>query len=228
MTLELTDVTSGYGHTQVLRGVNLSIRQDEVVALLGRNGMGKTTLLRTIAGQIPLTGGSLALDGKTHPNSERLARAGLAFVPDDRGVFPTLTVEENLRLARRRGYSPPVDVAEIFPVIRERARVKAGDLSGGQKQQLAIARAILHGSRVIVIDEMSQGLQPSLVHAVLDAARTLASAGVATLFVDQSPDLPVAHCDRILGMAKGAIVLDEPAATLRSDPARLGDLLVVS
>lgn len=227
MTLQMTDAVAGYGHTQVLRRVNLSVARNEVVALLGRNGMGKTTLLRTIAGQIPLTAGSFTLDDRSYSGSERLARAGLAFVPDDRGVFSTLTVDENLRLAHRRGYEPPVEVADIFPVIRERAQVKAGDLSGGQKQQLAIARAMLHGSRLIVIDEMSQGLQPSLVRAVLDAARTLASAGVATFFVDQSPELPLAHCDRILGMEKGAIVLDEPAERLREDPDRLGSLLVV-
>lgn len=228
MTLELTDVTSGYGHADVLRDIRLRVEEGQVVALLGRNGMGKTTLLRTIACQVTAKSGTVALDGTAYTRSARIARAGLAFVPDDRGVFPTLTVEENLRLSARRGYSPPIDVAEVFPVIRERARVKAGDLSGGQKQQLALARAMVHGSRMILIDELSQGLQPSLVHAVLEAARALASAGITTLFVDQSPDLPLDHSDRILGMEKGAIVLDEPAERLRSDPQRLGNLLVVS
>ena len=190
--------------------------------------MGKSTLLRTIAGQLPLMSGKRFIDGRQPVRPELIARLGVSFVPDDRGVLPSLTVEENLRLARRREYDPVIDVAEILPVVRERAKVKAGDLSGGQKQQLAIARSILFGSRLIVIDELSQGLQPSLVRVVLQSLRVLAAAGVSTLFVDQSPDLPLEYADRILGMSKGSLALDRPAADVRKSPGLLGDLLVVS
>lgn len=226
--LHLSQVSSGYGSTRVLRDVDLKLEPATVVALLGRNGMGKSTLLKTIAGQLPLLSGAREIDGTSVSRPEQAARAGLSFVPDDRGVLPSLTVEENLRLARRKGYKPIVDVAELFPVARERSRVKAGDLSGGQKQQVAIARAIVFGSRLIVVDELSQGLQPSLVRDVLGALRTLAGAGVSTLIVDQSPELPVVYCDRILGMSKGEIVLDRSSSQLRADPSPLEDLLIVS
>ena len=153
--------------------------------------------------------------------------AGLSFLPDDRGVFPRLTVSENLALARRRGYEPPVDVTALFPVIRERRHVDAGDLSGGQKQQLGLARAMLAGEEAILVDEFSQGLQPSLVRDVLAAFRELAAAGVAVLLVDQSPDALVAAATRVLAMEKGSIVLDAPAAEVRDDPQRLLDFLVI-
>lgn len=187
MRLELSGVTAGYGHTDVLRDTNISVADGEVVALLGWNGMGKTTVMRVMAGQLPIARGTRRVNGRSPKSAEAVARAGVAYVPDDRGVFPTLTVTENLRLANRSGYEPPFDVGDIFPVIRERSRVKAGDLSGGQKQQLAIARAFLYGSEMILIDELSQGLQPSLVRAVLGATRALAETGVSTLSSIRAP-----------------------------------------
>lgn len=227
--IEARALAAGYDGVPVVSGLDLTIAAGEVTALLGRNGMGKTTTMRTLAGQLPAIDGELRLDGRVlRPGRADLAaRAGLSFLPDDRGVFPRLTVAENLDLARRRGYDPPVDVTALFPVIRERMRVNAGDLSGGQKQQVGLARAILAGERAILVDEFSQGLQPSLVRDVLGAFRELADTGVAVVLVDQSPDALVEFSTRVLAMEKGAIVLDAPAAQVRDDPQRLLDFLVI-
>ncbi len=227
--LQVSAIETFYGPSQALFGVDLDIGEAEVVALMGRNGMGKTTTMRTLAGQLPAIGGEVRLDGSSlRPGrADVAARLGLSFLPDDRGVFPTLTVAENLDLARRSGYEPPVDVTALFPVIRERMRVNAGDLSGGQKQQVGLARAILAGEKAILVDEFSQGLQPSLVRDVLGAFRELADSGVAVLLVDQSPDALVEFSHRVLAMEKGAIVLDAPADQVRDDPQRLLDFLVI-
>lgn len=227
--LELTNLSSGYGRTRVVDGVSLAIRSGEVTALLGRNGVGKTTLLRSIFGLCDVHEGSVSLGGAPIPpgKPEALARRGLSFMPDDRGVFPSLTVRENLQLARRKGYEPPVDVHDLFPLLTERADQPAGQLSGGQKQQVGIARAILAGQRLIAIDEFSQGLQPSLSHAALQALRTVAAEGTAVVFVEQGPALPMEYADRVIGMLKGRIVLDETAGVLRDEQGPLTDLLVV-
>ncbi|MHA6695176.1 ATP-binding cassette domain-containing protein, partial [Homoserinimonas sp. A520] len=184
---------------------------------------------RTLAGHLPAIDGEVILDGMPlrSGRADLAARAGLSLLPDDRGVFPRLTVAENLALARRRGHEPPVDVTALFPVIRERMNVNAGDLSGGQKQQVGLARAILAGEKAILVDEFSQGLQPSLVRDVLAAFREIAGAGAVIVLVDQSPQPLVEFATRVLAMEKGAIVLDSPAADVREDPQRLLDFLVV-
>lgn len=227
--IELRGLSAGYQGVPVVERLDLTIGAGEIVALLGRNGMGKTTLLRTIAGQLRPLGGDIAIAGDVVRGGrpEAVARSGLSFLPDDRGVFPTLTVDENLALARRRGDAPPVDVHELLPVLRERADVRAGSLSGGQKQQLGLARAILAGRRAIVVDEFSQGLQPSVTRAVLGAFQALAATGVAVMLVDQSPDPLVEFATRVLAMEKGRVVLDEPAAAIRADRERLVAFLVV-
>lgn len=227
--LVLDHISAGYGKTRVVDDVSLEIRAGEVVALLGRNGMGKTTLLRSMFGLCDVYAGGLSLDGDALAlgRPERLAQRGLAFMPDDRGVLPSLTIEENLRLARRRDYTPAVDVFALFPLLKERLRQPAGELSGGQKQQVGLARAMLAGKRLIVIDEFSQGLQPSIAKDALEALRTIAATGVAVLLVEQGPQLPLAHADRILGMVKGRVVFDEPVTELRANPDPLTNLLVV-
>lgn len=227
--IEIRELDAGYDGVPVITGLQLTLAAGEITALLGRNGMGKTTTMRTLAGHLPVISGGVRLDGTAlrSGRADLAARAGLSFLPDDRGVFPRLTVAENLALARRRGYEPPVDVTALFPVIRERMRVTAGDLSGGQKQQVGLARAILAGERAILVDEFSQGLQPSLVREVLTALRTIADAGVAVVVVDQSPDAVVEFSTRVLAMEKGSIVLDAPAAAVREDPKRLLDFLVI-
>jgi ABC-type branched-subunit amino acid transport system ATPase component len=227
--LSLSRWSAGYGGTRIVDDVTLDIPDGELVALLGRNGMGKTTLLRSIFGLATTMGGSLRLDDADLPaRPEALARRGFTLLPDDRGVFPTLTVEENLDLARRRGYTPTVDVLSLFRLLTARARLAAGSLSGGQKQQLGLARAILAGRRFIAIDEFSQGLQPSIAQAALSALREVAQSGVGVLIVEQGPELPLNYADRIVGMVKGRIVFDERTDDLRKDPSPLTDLLVIS
>jgi ABC-type branched-subunit amino acid transport system ATPase component len=227
--LQITGLTAGYKDTRVVDGVDLSVPDGQMVAILGRNGVGKTTLLKSLFGLCRVFSGSIALDGAPIElgRPEKMARAGLSFMPDDRGVFATLTVEQNLRLARRRDYTPPIDVRKLFPLLTERAGQPAGTLSGGQKQQVGIARAILAGQRLIAIDEFSQGLQPSIAQAALEALRGLAATGVTVVLVEQSPELPLRYCDRITGMLKGRIVFDEPVATLGAGSDVLTDLLVV-
>lgn len=228
--LKIDELSAGYGKTRVVDGINIEISPGEVVALLGRNGMGKTTLLRGIFGLCVRFSGSLELEGAplrgTKP--EVLARRGLSFMPDDRGVFPELTIEENLRLATRRDYTPSVEVTELFPLLKQRPKQLAGSLSGGQKQQLGLARAILSGSKMIAIDEFSQGLQPSIAKGAMVALRQLAQDGVSVVIVEQGPQIPMDYADRILGMSKGEIVLDEPVEQLREHPDSLTNLLVIN
>jgi ABC-type branched-subunit amino acid transport system ATPase component len=227
---EVHGIVSGYKDTRVVNGVDLRLPPAELVAILGRNGAGKTTLLKSIFGLCSVFAGEMRLDGRSLPlgRPAYMARQGLSLMPDDRGVFPSLTVEQNLTLARRRGYTPAVDVHDLFPLLSDRAGQQAGLLSGGEKQQVGIARAILAGRRLIAIDEFSQGLQPSIVQAALDALREIVASGVSVLLVEQSPDLPLRYCDRIVGMLKGRITFDEPTEALRASPDVLTDLLVVS
>jgi len=139
-----------------------------------------------------------------------LARWGASLMPEDRGVFPALTVEENLTLAARKSFTPAVDPREVFPLLSERRRQLAGTLSGGQKQQLGIARALLAGQRLIVVDELTQGLQPSVVRDVVNALGRVAATGVSVLIVDQHPDQALDWCHRVLVMESGRLVLDAP------------------
>jgi ABC-type branched-subunit amino acid transport system ATPase component len=222
--------TAGYKDTRVVDGVDLTLPPGQMVAVLGRNGVGKTTLLKSVFGLCRTFAGSLCLDGKPLEigRPEKMARAGMSFMPDDRGVFPTLTVEQNLRLARRPGYSPPVDPIDLFPLLTDRAGQAAGTLSGGQKQQVGLARAILAGQRLIAVDEFSQGLQPSLARAALEAFQALAATGVTVVLVEQSPDLPLRYCHRLVGMLKGRVVFDEPVDSLDPTSGALNELLVVN
>ncbi|NEK86129.1 ATP-binding cassette domain-containing protein [Blastococcus saxobsidens] len=227
--LEVQGLHAGYRDARVVNGLDLRVEPGEIVALLGRNGVGKTTLLKSLFGLCSVFAGEIRVDGTPVPGGrpELLARSGCTLMPDDRGVFPGLTVEQNLRLAARRGYRPVVDVRAVYPLLSERADQLAGTLSGGQKQQLGLARAVLAGSRLIAIDEFSQGLQPSVLEASVEAVRTVARSGVAVLVVEQGPEIPLRFCDRIVVMVKGGIVLDATAEDLRADPSRLTDLLVV-
>jgi ABC-type branched-subunit amino acid transport system ATPase component len=194
--LTLKDLSGGYGQAGVVRDVTLHVGEGELVALLGRNGTGKTTLLRTVFGLADRQGGQVVFDGRPVPAArpDLLARRGASLMPEDRGVFPSLTVAENLRLAARAGFTPAVDPRELFPLLGERAGQPAGTLSGGQKQQLGVARAILAGRRMVVVDELTQGLQPSLVRDVLAALAAVAAGGVAVIVVDQHAGLMLDWC----------------------------------
>lgn len=191
MTLELKNADVYYGRAQALHGVSLSVGRGDVIGLVGRNGAGKTTLLRTMAGQLRPREGHLSLDGeiRTISSPEALSRAGIAYVPADRQVFPTLTVDENLRIASI-AHAPTHwqtgDVFRIFPRLAERRRTLGGALSGGEQQMLTIARAMLCGPRFLLIDEPCEGLSPVMVEAVVAALGEIARLDVGVLVVEQN------------------------------------------
>ena len=180
MLFSARDIIGGYGAVRIVNGVSFDLEAGETLAILGRNGVGKTTLLRTLVGLADRFAGALRIDGQPiAPRDPRtLARLGVTFVPDDRGVFARLTVAENIELARSCAYAATqVDVFALFPDLTRHRDQPAGTLSGGQQQQVAIARALAVGPRLLIVDELSQGLQPSIVQ---EPDRRLARRGAAT------------------------------------------------
>lgn len=232
--LQCKDIRSGYGHLPVLHGVDLEVSAGEVVAVLGRNGVGKTTLLKTLAGALALRSGRLDLDGEDVSRlvAHRRARAGIAHVPQGRGIFGRLTVEENLtvgtRAAGSRARKTVLDeVFSFFPVLRDRRGETAGNFSGGQQQQLAIARALCGAPKVLLLDEPSEGIQPNIVHEIGTLIPKLAQQyGIAVLLVEQNLDLVAHAATRCLFMDKGRIVHAVPTSAL-SDENLLKNLLAL-
>jgi branched-chain amino acid transport system ATP-binding protein len=226
--LAIEDVHAGYGGVPVLNGVSISARPGTITAVLGANGAGKTTLLRTISGLVRPRQGRILVDGanlaRRHP--EDIARAGVAHVPEGQGVITELTVEENLRLGAlcRRGGSVRSaalsDAYRRFPLLAERKRRQAGLLSGGERQILVIARALMAAPRVLLLDEPSLGLAPRMVAQVMDLVRTLRDeAGLTVLLVEQNARsaLAIADCGMVLNL--GTVVAADDAAVLASDVA---------
>lgn len=214
-------VVAAYRGVDVVHGVDLSVGEGEVVGILGRNGMGKSSLLGAIFGIVARPRGEVSFAGRVMAPARPVAwaRAGAAFLPEDRGVFPTLTVAENLALARRRG-ATGVDPMDAYPLLTERARQRAGTLSGGQQQQLAVARTVLAGERLIAIDELTHGLQPSMVAQTFTLLREVAATGAGVLVVDQNPELVAAHCDRVIVIESGRVHLDRPVTDGVMDEVR--------
>ena len=213
--LEVSSLVSGYGKTRVLYGIDFHVGDGERVTILGRNGVGKTTLLRTIMGINRAWAGSIRSDGKelVGLSSYDIARTGIAYVPQGRGLFPQLTVQENLYLgtkARRdRKKQIPDLVFQYFPVLRERLTQVAGTLSGGQQQMLAIGRALAAEPKILLLDEPSEGIQPSLVVELGHLLRRMnTEAGVSILLIEQKLDIGLAVAERCLVMQKGAIVYE--------------------
>jgi branched-chain amino acid transport system ATP-binding protein len=229
--LEVLDVSAGYATGTVLRGVSLTVAEGELLALLGRNGMGKTTLLRAIAGLRPpvLTRGSIRVAGEevsTLP-SYQVARRGVSLVPQGRRVFGSLTVEENLRIVARpnRGWDL-ARVYDLFPRLVERRSQASSTLSGGEQQMLAIGRSLMTDPRLLLMDEPSEGLAPAVLDLILDRLRQIKLQGQAVLLAEQNVNLAPEVADRvcILGEA-GAIGWSGPPATLRDNPAILRELV---
>ncbi|SMB78755.1 urea ABC transporter ATP-binding subunit UrtE [Deinococcus hopiensis] len=228
--LRLENVSAAYAQSPVLFGVNLEVRDGEAVTLIGRNGVGKTTLLRTITGLHAISGGELHLNGEsvTREHAFARARAGLAYVPQGRGLFPHLTVEENLRmglpaLSGREGVKREIPelVFDLFPLCRDMAGRKAGNLSGGQQQQVAIGRALVTRPRCLLLDEPTEGIQPSIVGEIEAAlTRVRRELQVAVLLVEQYLDFAWAFADRYYVMQKGTVVesgltRDTPTASVQ-------------
>ncbi len=232
--LELDSVHAGYGGTQIVRDVSIAVAPGESVALLGRNGMGKTTLLRAIFGLADRSAGEVRIDGRplAPRRPERLARQGLTLVPDDRGVFPRLTVAENLRLAASLGaaeqHGAPEQALRAFPELELRRDQPAGQLSGGLQQQLALARAFSTGARLIAVDELSQGIQPSIIEILAEELiRVNRELGLALLIVDQSPALALRICSRVVVLEQGRVVVDAASSEILAGGEAFHDLLVI-
>jgi branched-chain amino acid transport system ATP-binding protein len=213
--LSVEGLRGGYGGEPVLQGVDLSVGRGEIVAVIGRNGMGKSTLMRALIGLLPASAGSIILDGQDIAQipANRRARLGIGYIPQGRDVFPRLSVRENLLVgeaARANGGAPDYDrVHAFFPILKERASQAAGTLSGGQQQQLAIGRAMIGDPRLMLLDEPSEGIQPSIVKDIARNVRQLnAETGVTVLFVEQNLDLIVSLARRGFVMDKGRIVAE--------------------
>jgi branched-chain amino acid transport system ATP-binding protein len=229
--LEVRNVWARYATGTVLRDVSVTVAEGEVLALLGRNGMGKTTLLRVIAGLRPpvLARGSVRLAGEevSALPSHQLARRGLSLVPQGRRIFGSLTVEENLAIVERP--APGWDLArvyELFPRLVERRQQHGATLSGGEQQMLAIGRSLMTNPRLLLMDEPSEGLAPAVLDLILDRLRQIKLQGQAVLLAEQNVDLALAVADRVcvLGEA-GTIGWSGPPAALRDDPAVLRELV---
>lgn len=212
--LEAKAIDLHYGAAQALRGVSLHAQPGEVTCVLGRNGVGKTSLLRALVGQHPVSRGCIAWQGEdiTHLKPYERARRGIAYVPQGREIFPLLTVEENLKTGfaplSRRERSIPDDVFSLFPVLHEMLHRRGGDLSGGQQQQLAIGRALVMRPRLLLLDEPTEGIQPSIIKDIARAITYLRSLKhIAIVLVEQYLDFARELGDRFVVMDRGTIVL---------------------
>ena len=210
--LKVDNLNQYYGGSHILRDVSFEAPIGKVTTLLGRNGVGKTTLLKVLTGLVPAKNGSISFDGKdlTRAASHERVRAGIGYVPQGREIFPRLTVLENLQmgLATRPGGTPiPGRIFDMFPVLKQMLKRRGGDLSGGQQQQLAIGRALAFGPRLLILDEPTEGIQPSIIKDIERAIRTLAEEGnMAILLVEQYYDFAESLADQYLVMERGEII----------------------
>jgi urea transport system ATP-binding protein len=210
--LEVRNLTLRYGQSQILHGVDLTARRGAVTVVMGTNGVGKTSLLKAISGRHPFTSGSISLDGADlgHPTPVAAARAGIAYVPQGREVFPLLTVAENLET----GFAclPPGDrtvparIFDLFPILKDFLHRRGGDLSGGQQQQLAIARALVTRPKILLLDEPTEGIQPNIIKQIGEVISLLRSEGeIAIVLVEQFFDFAVGLADDVTVMTRGEV-----------------------
>jgi branched-chain amino acid transport system ATP-binding protein len=230
--LEVADLLASIGRVPVLRGVTLHVNPGETVALLGRNGVGKTSTLRAILGLLPRKGGLVRFNDKdlaTLP-AHALSAEGIGYVPQGRGIFGNLTVEENLFLGLRQRPDPsiPEYIYARFPRLRERRLQSAGTLSGGEQQILALGRCLMRSPRLILLDEPTEGIMPKLVNEIRREISTIASRGVAVLLIEQNLRTALKLASRIYLMEKGAIVHEATAPELSADPTTVHRYLGVS
>jgi branched-chain amino acid transport system ATP-binding protein len=229
--LELAEVTAGYGDTVVLEGLDLMLAEGESLSVLGRNGVGKTTLIDTIMGHTRVRSGGVRLAGRDIVRWPpwRRSRAGLGYVPQEREIFPSLSVHEHLQVAARPGPWTIERAYETFQALRERRRHQGDALSGGEQQMLAIARALVGNPRVLLMDEPTEGLAPVVVEQLAAVIRGLgADAAMAMLLVEQHAELALELAPRCIVMDRGRIVHDGPSAMLAHDRERLQSLVGVA
>ncbi|HDS1730432.1 urea ABC transporter ATP-binding subunit UrtE [Pseudomonas putida] len=226
--LKIDSLHQYYGGSHILRGLSLEAKVGEVTCLLGRNGVGKTTLLRCLMGLVPARDGSIEWEGKTITSlkPQQRVQAGIAYVPQGREIFPRLTVEENLlmglsRFPAREAREVPAFIYELFPVLEQMKQRRGGDLSGGQQQQLAIGRALASRPRLLILDEPTEGIQPSVIKEIGAVIRRLAQRGdMAILLVEQFYDFAEELADQYLVMARGEIVQHGRGENMQAEGVR--------
>lgn len=224
MMLEVTAIDAGYGAALALRGLSLSVGRGEVLCLMGRNGAGKSTALRAILGLVPPRAGQIRLNGAVISGlpAHRIARAGIGFVPQGRRLFAEMTVAENIAIglmARGHGTATRDRVLDLFPRLRDRLGQVSGTLSGGEQQMLAIARALCLDPKVLLLDEPTEGLQPSMIALIRETVTALRATGVATVLVEQRVETVLALADRVTFVVNGTSVETLAARDLTPDAA---------
>jgi branched-chain amino acid transport system ATP-binding protein len=230
-SLAWKNLSAGYGDTVVLENIDLSLKAGEALSIIGRNGVGKTTLLATAMGQTTLRSGEVLLDNENIATLPIYRRAlkGLGFVPQEREIFPSLSVRENLEIAARGGYWNEDRIYSLFPRLQERLGNMGNQLSGGEQQMLSIARALMTNPSVLLMDEPTEGLAPVLVETLADVLGKLRDEGALTIvLVEQNSRVALAFSPRTVVMDRGRVVYDGPSQVLRDDPERLTKLIGVA
>jgi branched-chain amino acid transport system ATP-binding protein len=232
--LELQDVQAYYGLAHVLQGVTLTVGAGELVALLGRNGAGKTTTVKSIMGLVTVRGGHIRCSGRDvvgHP-TENIAQFGIGYVPEDRRMFPGLTVRENFRLAALGSRAPKGEqqaaqrrALEVFPLLEQHLDRDASRLSGGQQQMVAVGRALIGGTKLLLVDEVTQGLAPNIAYDMGRTLRRVADEGLGVLLVEQNAQMALEVADRVYVVDQGVIVHSGDAEELRADPEWMAEHL---
>lgn len=226
--IDARNIHAGYGTSRVLHGVDLTLQRGEALGLMGRNGMGKTTLLRSILGLLPLQSGEVHLRGKSVSGTapHRIARAGVAYIPEGRGVFAQLSVKENLVMAARAGIDGRREwtferVLALFPRLAERLQHGGQQLSGGEQQMLTIGRALMTNPDVLILDEATEGLAPLIAREIWSVLAKLRDGGLSAIVVDKNFSAVSAFTNRNVVLVKGRVALEGSAEELRSDPGAL-------
>ena len=231
LIIDAQGIQAWYGSSHILHGIDFKLARGETVGLLGRNGMGKSTLIRTLLGHVPQRQGEIRFFGadRSRAKPHEVARAGVAYVPEGRGIFPTLTVRENLVMAARAGTAGQKDwtyerVMETFPRLSERLTNLGSQLSGGEQQMLSIGRALMTNPDAIILDEATEGLAPLIVAEIWRVIASIRRTGIATLIVDRDYRKVCAESDRLVVMQKGRLVLEGPSQALQGSAELAGYL----